>query len=523
MQVDIRTLICGVKPALLKRLLERDEFDTPMAMKDLDLREPAATQTLVALEAEGWIKHGGTYEGIDHWSIDQKGSRLVATRLLKRTSIEEARRILDALIGRVRQINADSTFSYRVRHIVLFGSALTASPGASVGDIDLVVQLGRRVLDPGALDALCSRERAEKPAHIDKLYWPETRIRRDLARVSRYLSFHAECDVTESRAPHQEIYRYDVERECEMAPDRNIRVLEPTQPDESTPAPERRPVRLPRPWPRPPSKGTPIEIDDEKGRIAQHLWINHVPIKKIATRLRVATNLVQGYLATLADPRPPTPPINASLKQMLLAVLPRVRNFVVCVDVQAGLRRDTLIDVCLLAPRVAKPSCLRRVGSSYRIIRATTVHVATLETCDLVTAAWFEALRPRLGGLGLTLQCTCLATDQLSNTPPISGIDVRELRAPMMQALDALWKKPRGRFDAWETNLSLLLGSQPVLTFERGRNPPKEKVVRDSYAAPVLSQVQLICERSPAVFAEATWRLNASGAMLEESKPESQS
>lgn len=97
-------------------------------------------------------------------------TRLLATRLLKRITIEEARRRLDALIERARKINADSTFSYRVLRIVLFGSALTASPGASVGDIDLVVQLGRRMLEPAAFDALCRRERKEKPAHIDALY-----------------------------------------------------------------------------------------------------------------------------------------------------------------------------------------------------------------------------------------------------------------------------------------------------------------------------------------------------------------
>lgn len=152
--------------------------------------------------------------------------------------------------------------------------------------------------------------------------------------------------------------------------------------DESTAAPERRPAPQPRPWPRPPSRGTPIGIDDEDGRIAQHLWINHVPIKKIATQLRLTTSIVQGYLAAVADPRTPLPPISATLKQMLLAVLPSVRSFVIHVDVQVGLRREALIDVYLLTPRLSKPSCLRRMGSSYRIIRATTAHVAILESCD---------------------------------------------------------------------------------------------------------------------------------------------
>lgn len=119
---------------------------------------------------------------------------------------------------------------------------------------------------------------------------------------------------------------------------------------------------------------------------------------------------------------------------------------------------------------------------------ATRSQLRGLKRCD------------RAGGFGLALKCRCLASDQLSVTPPI-GIDLRQLRAPMMQALDALWKKPRGRFDAWDTNLSLLLSSEPVLTLVRGRNPPKEKIIRDSHAEPVLSQALSIYERSPAVFA----------------------
>ncbi len=93
----------------------------------------------------------------------------------------------------------------------------------------------------------------------------------------------------------------------------------------------------------------------------------------------------------------------------------------------------------------------------------------------------------------------------------------------MMQALDAVWKKPRGQCDAWEANLRLLLGSEPVLTFVRGRNPPKEKIIRDSRAEPVLSLARSINARSPATFAQATWQLNVFATMLLEPPTESES
>jgi hypothetical protein len=77
-------MICGLRPAVLKALLRRDSFDTPTAMKHLSLNEPDATSTMMTLAADGWIAFRETNDFVDWWRTDDRGMRLVATRLLKR-------------------------------------------------------------------------------------------------------------------------------------------------------------------------------------------------------------------------------------------------------------------------------------------------------------------------------------------------------------------------------------------------------------------------------------------------------
>ena len=67
MKIDRNELVCGVRPALLKKLFYRDVFDTLTAMRDLGLVEPEASQTLVALERDDWIGYDAC---VDHKAPD---------------------------------------------------------------------------------------------------------------------------------------------------------------------------------------------------------------------------------------------------------------------------------------------------------------------------------------------------------------------------------------------------------------------------------------------------------------------
>jgi predicted nucleotidyltransferase len=85
-----------------------------------------------------------------------------------------------------------------LKTILLFGSLLTGGRDGSIGDIDVVVEIGRRDLTESVRKVLEKAEEMSKPAGSnlsDSLHWPEILIRRHLAKISRYLSFHPASDL----------------------------------------------------------------------------------------------------------------------------------------------------------------------------------------------------------------------------------------------------------------------------------------------------------------------------------------
>ncbi len=280
MKIDLKEPICGIRPATLKSLLRSgyEGFDTPTAMRVLELDEPAITTTLSALQQGEWVNFLSTRQGVDWWRPGTKGQRLLATVLLKRIPRAQAQEILRQLIEEVRAINAESGISSRIKQVVLFGSLLTGAPEDMVGDVDVVVTIQRRALPQAQLQVLEKKEHADAPAslrhrELGLLGWPETRLRRRL-RISPYLSFHPVGDLPGS--VHQEVYAYDVEHEREVSPDRALRtrtrlVSLNADLESITNTPY---ARTSRDWPSAPKRAMVIELDGDKARLGQHLWMN---------------------------------------------------------------------------------------------------------------------------------------------------------------------------------------------------------------------------------------------------------
>src|SRR5690242_19291650 len=158
MKIDRTEAICGVSPAILKRLINREYFSTLTAMADLKLAEPWASETLIALMREGWIEHVRSNDHVDHWRSSDQGNRLAATRLIKRFPVREGRAIVERVAAEARLINADQESSCRIAEILLFGSVLTGADDDDAGDIDLVVKVARRQLPETELKRLQQAE-----------------------------------------------------------------------------------------------------------------------------------------------------------------------------------------------------------------------------------------------------------------------------------------------------------------------------------------------------------------------------
>jgi hypothetical protein len=319
--------ICGLRPSVLKALLRRDTFDTPTAMKLLSLDEPDITSTLMMLADEGWIEFQEMDAFVDWWRTAKRGRRLVATRLLKRIPLTEGHRIVDALVTEARAVNADASKSRRVVSIRLFGSVLTAAEG-DVGDVDVVVDVRRRNLPESDLKQLEQEESRDRPAGLGflaDLYWPEQRIKRRLASVSRWLSFHQASDIDKSGAPYRTAYAFDLETEREVEQDLVIRRSTPSKEErrDEVASPARKTWVGQRPWPTSSSHRAVTYLDEERGRLAQHLWQNGADLKVIAKQIRSSKGEVETYLAGRCHVLPPASiMIDGAFKRTVLRALP---------------------------------------------------------------------------------------------------------------------------------------------------------------------------------------------------------
>jgi hypothetical protein len=102
---------------------------------------------------------------------------------------------VDALLQRVRQVNADDELPYVVEQVILFGSYL--GDGARVNDVDVAVRLRRRSADEGRSQRQY-RERVRQARRdgrmfhstIEQVLWPQLEVMRMLKSGSRVLSLH---------------------------------------------------------------------------------------------------------------------------------------------------------------------------------------------------------------------------------------------------------------------------------------------------------------------------------------------
>src|SRR3990167_6431446 len=112
---------------------------------------------------DGWIAYAGCEGHIDFWRTVEKAHRLGATRLIKRFPIIEGRRIARKIVEEARLINSDPSSSCRITEVILFGSVLTGDENGDAGDIDLVVETGRRSLGKEEMRRITDAEEAAMP------------------------------------------------------------------------------------------------------------------------------------------------------------------------------------------------------------------------------------------------------------------------------------------------------------------------------------------------------------------------
>jgi hypothetical protein len=465
------------------------------------------------------IEYLGTREGVDGWRPGSKGQRLLATALLKRIPRAQAQEILGQLIEETRAINADTAISSRIKQIVLFGSLLTGAPEDTVGDIDVVMTIQRRGLPAAQLLALEDKEQADAPDSVRYresalLWWPETRLRRRLARISPYLSFHPDGDLLGS--VHQEVYAYDLEQESEVPPNGDLRTrtgppVSDLESRANTPY-----SRASREWPSAPKRAMVIELDGDKARLAQHLWMNGASCKAIATRTRSRPGSVQAYLASRAGlPNEQCRgPIHASLKDTVLEALPCERNYLVVVHLYHHPSSQVIIDIDVFGLR-GQHAGLRRTERDYFIRKAPIGLINVLGIADQAAAAWYETMRLQFRELGIETTFVCTPQDKPRRSARPKRIDLRPLTQPLLELLDRCWKRPRKKYEGYEQLLTVTLEPNPVASY-RSRSRAKPRPLKGKIPQAVTSIARSIHQDFENAFEEDTaFSVYVTGASFE--------
>lgn len=352
MRISAKDTICGLRPAKLKDLFARNDFSTLRAAKKLGMDVRQASETLIALCEAGWICFNGTRDYIDYWMVSELGHRLLATPLVPRFPREEGHRIVAEVIEMARAINSEPERSRRIKEIRLFGSVLTGSHDETVGDVDMVVLVERRVLPSDVFKELEHAECKEAPVgmdHVDQLFWSRKQILRRLKKVSRKLSLHDEDDLRALNAPYQTVYAYDAEKEREVPFDTAVKEAEiPTETTETASEfswlDKRHEDRID--FPVMPAKA-PKEAYVRASALQQalHMWLRGAPIELIAKTVGMSKSGVSAYLASCHSRQPVDFKFDSSFRATVSQALEPQRDYWIGVKLDVLAPRQVMIEV----------------------------------------------------------------------------------------------------------------------------------------------------------------------------------
>lgn len=526
MRVDREQAICGVKPAELKRLLQREAFSTVDAALEFGLSEPALSMAMRDLERGGWIEWRGRDRHIDLWRTADKGLRLCATRLIRRFPVPEGRAIVQRVLDKAREINADPHRSRRIVRIILFGSVLTGHDNEDAGDIDLVIEVERRRLDQAVFEALEKAEAKGWPSSlsfVDRFGRVRADMLRELKRLSPRISLHVDHDLTATGAPHRIVYAYDLDTECEQPADLTIITRERVA--EEAPEPARsgkskktrayrsasdRPVA-----PNLPAEGEHVDrLDLLRAQIA---WEAGASLAAITKRTRLSSKAAQTYVAAARAHHAVPDRGDPDLRSTLETALPSGFMVLFYVEIDVPPYGDTSLCLSVL-DRESYDRTARVFARSIRDMTFTgrADHFPLLEETAQVALAWCRKLRSRRSAVGLKTSFVVYPGCEALPEPITRLPDLRPLAEPMMQTLAAQLSQPLDADEAWGQRVTVELGPRCTIWFgELGYRFGERTRIRMADAPKLARTLKAFVAANPAFVSHSgPWRVYVDGRQL---------
>lgn len=108
-------------------------------MNFFDLDREKADALIIELERESYIKKAGRFRDEQLWGNTIKGNALALASAAKPILRSTAERKINEFLERVKEVNRNDYYLYKIKKVVVFGSYL--SDAEKLGDIDLAIEI----------------------------------------------------------------------------------------------------------------------------------------------------------------------------------------------------------------------------------------------------------------------------------------------------------------------------------------------------------------------------------------------
>ena len=177
----------------------------------LKITKPKARKIINYLLDECYIEPADSYDNKQYWKLSNKGGTFALSSSAKPILRSTAERKVKEFLERVKIVNNDEYYLYKVTKVILFGSFLTHVE--KLNDVDLAIELKRKNPDKeiqSQLEIQRAIEAEQKGRRfstlLDKLCWAETEVQLFLKSKSRAISLHLASDPVLGLADKKVIY-----------------------------------------------------------------------------------------------------------------------------------------------------------------------------------------------------------------------------------------------------------------------------------------------------------------------------
>jgi predicted nucleotidyltransferase len=222
MNIDSKDTLVGQPILAIRKLLKLGQHRTwgaGFVKRILNTDSESAKRIISALQRQGYIKQHNDFDNHERWENTLKGNALALASAAKPISRATAERNLTQLLERVRKVNEDDYFLYKVQKVVLFGSYLRSTQ--TLSDVDVAIKLAPKETNRGR-QVLLEKQRIRAAQDegrvfgnlLVQLFWPQLEVRRFLKSRSRVISLHEASDGILEHTDSRIIYMAEQERDA---------------------------------------------------------------------------------------------------------------------------------------------------------------------------------------------------------------------------------------------------------------------------------------------------------------------